>query len=126
MKVCFPVKSDNGMNSEVFGHFGSAPIFVTVDTELKVVEIINNKDLGHDHGKCSPMKALNGKAVDAIVVGGIGTGAINKLNGMGISVYKALKGTVMENLVKFEDKLLSVMSAEDTCGGHSHSGNCAH
>ncbi|RME41495.1 MAG: diguanylate cyclase, partial [Deltaproteobacteria bacterium] len=33
MKVCFPVNNDQGLESEVYGHFGSAPAFVVVDTE---------------------------------------------------------------------------------------------
>ena len=28
MKVCFPVKSNEGMNSIPYNHFGSAPEFV--------------------------------------------------------------------------------------------------
>ena len=28
MKMCFPVESDQGLESKVFGHFGSAPVFV--------------------------------------------------------------------------------------------------
>ena len=67
MKVCFPVESDKGLDSEVYDHFGSAPVFVVFDTEIKSINTINNQDLGHVHGKCSPLKALDGKMVDAIV-----------------------------------------------------------
>ena len=35
MKVCFPVEKNEGINSVVYGHFGSAPAFVMVDTERK-------------------------------------------------------------------------------------------
>jgi len=28
MKVCFPVKSNEGMDSTPYGHFGTAPMFV--------------------------------------------------------------------------------------------------
>jgi len=37
MKVGFPVELDEGMESKVYGHFGSAPAFVVVDTEKKEV-----------------------------------------------------------------------------------------
>ncbi len=84
MKICFPVESDKGLDSDVFGHFGSAPIFVAFDTLTKSIDTISNQDLGHAHGMCNPLKALDGKMVDVIIVGGIGAGAINKLNGMGI------------------------------------------
>ncbi len=124
MKICFPVESDKGLDSEVYGHFGSAPVFVVCDTEAASVDSINNQDLGHAHGMCSPLKALDGKMVDAIVVGGIGAGAINKLNGMGIRVYRASEGTVRENTERFQNGALPEMTLKHACQGHG--GGCAH
>ncbi len=124
MKICFPVESDKGLDSVVFGHFGSAPQFVVFDTKVKSIGTIDNQDLGHAHGKCSPLKALDGKMVDIIIVGGIGAGAINKLNQMGIKVYKALKNTVQDNIQLFESNTMSEMTIAQTCGGHT--GGCGH
>lgn len=124
MKICFPVESDKGLESEVFGHFGSAPRFVVFDTEANSINTINNQDLGHVHGMCNPLKALDGKMVDIIIVGGIGAGAINKLNEMGIKVYKASKGTIQDNIKLFESNTMSEMTLEQTCGGHA--GGCGH
>lgn len=118
MKLCFPVESDKGLDSEVFGHFGSAPFFVVFDTETKSIETINNRDLGHGHGMCSPLKALAGKTVDVIVVGGIGAGAVIQLKGIGIKVYKASKGTVRNNIGLFDSNTMSEITAEHACGGH--------
>ena len=122
MKICFPVESDQGLESEVYGHFGSASVFVVFDTEAKSIDTINNQDLGHVHGMCSPLKALDGKKVDAIVVGGIGAGAINKLNNMSIKVYRAAQGTVQVNIELFENNTLSEISIDQACGGHA--GGC--
>ena len=36
--------------------------------------------------------------VDAIAVGGIGMGALMKLQGQGIRVYRAVRGTVGQNV----------------------------
>ena len=124
MKICFPVESDKGLNSDVFGHFGSAPLFVVFDTESKSVGTIENQDLGHVHGMCDPLKALNEKKLDAIVVGGIGAGAINKLNGMGIKVYKALNSSVQGNIELFIKNTLPEMTIDQACGGHA--GGCGH
>ncbi len=124
MKICFPVESDRGLDSEVFGHFGSAPFFLIFNSETKSIDTINNQDLGHAHGMCNPLEALNGRRVDAIVVGGIGAGAINKLNGMGIQVYRALKGTIQDNIALFEKSTMSEIKAEHACGGHA--GGCGH
>ena len=124
MKICFPVESDKGLESEIFGHFGSAPLFVVFNTQDKEVATINNQDLGHIHGQCNPMKALNGKMVDAIIVGGIGAGAITGLNRMGIKVYRASQGTIQENIAQFESGSLMEMTLAHTCGGHID--GCAH
>ncbi len=33
MKICFPVQENEGLGSRVYNHFGSAPMFIVVDTE---------------------------------------------------------------------------------------------
>lgn len=124
MKICFPVESDNGLSSSIFGHFGSAPFFIMFNDQDNTTATINNQDLGHIHGQCNPMKALNGKMVDAIVVGGIGAGAITGLNKMGIKVYKASMGNIQDNIRQFKAGSLMEMSMAHTCGGHI--GGCAH
>jgi len=124
MKLCFPVKTDNGLDSNIFGHFGSAPFFVVFNTENEEVSTINNQDLNHIHGQCNPMKALNGKMMDAIIVGGIGGGAITGLNNMGIKVYKAGKGNIHEHIKFFNAGILTEMTMAHTCGGHGDA--CGH
>lgn len=122
MKLCLPVENDNGMDSLVYGHFGSAPMFILHDSETNEIEIINNQNMHHAHGMCSPLQALNGKVVDAIVVGGIGAGAINKLNTMGIKVFRASENTVQNNIDLFKKSLLPELTANDACV-HNNSGN---
>lgn len=118
MKLCFPVESSNGLDSIVYGHFGSAPSFVVFHSDTKEISNINNQNLGHEHGKCNPVQALNGQSVDAIVVGGIGAGAINKLNTMGIKVYQAMEPTVRGNIELFEKNSLHEISLESACNHH--------
>ncbi len=125
MKICFPVETDKGLDSDVFGHFGSAPLFVVYDTDENSVNTINNQDLGHVHGMCNPIKALDGKMVDAVIVGGIGAGAVNKLNEMGIKVYKAQKVSVQDNISLFQNSTIPEMTLSQTCSGHTASG-CGH
>ncbi|MGL5478705.1 MAG: metalloregulator ArsR/SmtB family transcription factor [Clostridium sp.] len=121
VRVCFPVKENEGMSSMPYGHFGTAPLFVICDLEKKEVRTINNGDLGHEHGKCQPMKALGGEDIDAVIVGGIGAGAITKLNSMGIKVYKAVSGDIESNIKALELNELQEFSSTHTC---SH--NCTH
>ena len=122
MKVCFPVKSNEGMSSIPYNHFGSAPEFVICDLESNSVKAIGNGDLGHEHGKCQPIKALSGEIVDAVVVGGIGKGAIVKLNSMGIKVYQAIDGTIGDNIDSLNKGELKEFDSNHTC---NHDG-CSH
>ena len=124
MKVCFPVQTDEGVESQVYGHFGSAPVFIVVDTEEKDVQRINNRDLHHAHGACNPIMALGGQRVDALVVGGIGGGALMKLNAMGVRVYEAGTRSVKENLALLKENKLQELSLEHSC--RAHEGGCGH
>ena len=126
MKLCIPVERNEGLESQVYGHFGSAPLFVVVDTETSAVLEIINRDLHHDHGACSPLKALGGVEVDAVVVGGIGAGALMGLNRAGLKVYQALGATIADNLAMLAKVALPELSAEQVCGGHSHGHGCGH
>jgi len=126
MKICFPVQQDEGFDSSVYNHFGSAPVFVVVDTETNGIASINNRDQHHVHGACNPMKALDNQKVDAIVVGGIGAGALARLNQMGIAVHRSQAPTVRENVSLFAAQQLPVLTMQGCCGGHSKDGGCAH
>ncbi|MFA6413736.1 MAG: NifB/NifX family molybdenum-iron cluster-binding protein [Syntrophales bacterium] len=124
MKVCFAVQKDEGMDSAVFGHFGSAPAFMVVDTEHQSIELVNNRDMIHAHGACNPIMALGGQNVGAVVVGGIGGGALMKLNAAGIKVYGSMAGTIKGNIDLLMTNRLPEFSMENTCAGHQ--GGCGH
>ncbi len=126
MKVCFPVQNDEGIDSRVYNHFGSAPLFVLVDTETNAVGVINNKDQHHSHGACNPIKALDNQKIDAVVVGGIGGGALSRLNQSGIKVYRAQSHTIKENVALFLSGKLQQFTLQGCCGGHSNGADCAH
>lgn len=124
MKICFPTEDLKGLESTVYGHFGSAPGFVIVDTETMEAHEISNKDLHHAHGMCQPLKALGGHKVDGVVVGGIGMGALMKLQAEGITVYRALEGSVRESIRFIQEGKLPQFGIEHTCAGHA--GGCGH
>jgi len=126
MKICFPVAQDKGLESEVYGHFGSAPLFIVVDTDAGTVGKITNNNQHHAHGMCNPILALDNQHVDAIVVGGIGAGALNKLNASGIRVFQARAATVQANVDLFAGKNLPEYTLQQCCGGHGPGSGCAH
>jgi predicted Fe-Mo cluster-binding NifX family protein len=126
MKVCFAVQENQGVDSTVYNHFGSAPLFVMVDTDVDGATVVDNQDKNHVHGACNPIMAMGGRDVDAVVVGGIGAGAIRGLNSKGIKVYRSMASTVKENLTLLKDKKLPELLIQNACGGHGHQGGCAH
>ncbi|MBU0987701.1 MAG: diguanylate cyclase [Proteobacteria bacterium] len=126
MKIAFPTQENMGIDSPVYSHFGSARFFIVVDAKTGEIETENNKDLDHIHGKCQPLVALGGKTVNVVVVGGIGKGALHKLGNAGIAAYRAVEGTVAENLELFRAGKLPEFTMEHTCSGHQINGQCAH
>jgi predicted Fe-Mo cluster-binding NifX family protein len=68
------------------------------------------------------MKALGGQQIDALVVGGIGGGALMRLNAMGVKVYGAEAQTIRENLQLLSRNHLSELSMNNAC--QAHEGGC--
>ncbi len=127
MRIAFPCQDDRGAESSVYGHFGSAPFFILVGSEDGFVKTIPNRDREHVHGNCQPLKALGGEKVDAVVVGGIGAGALMGLQAGGIKVYRGVEGTVKENLELIRAGHLPEFTFDQTCAGHDGpKGRCSH
>jgi predicted Fe-Mo cluster-binding NifX family protein len=128
MRICIPTHEDNGLSSTVCEHFGSAPWYVIVDSDTGASRAIANA--GHparSHGACTPLAALRGQAIDALVVGGIGAGALARLDEAGIAVYRADAATVAQLVRRCEAGQLARMSPGLACAGHGHPhGPCSH
>ncbi len=123
MKVCIPAAEGNGLQSHPFGHFGSAPYFVVHDLSSSTTEVLDNGNQHHAHGGCQPLAALEGRNVDAIIVGGIGVRAIGKLNASGVRVYRAQEGTIADNIQALKSGTLVEMTPDAGCSQH---GGCEH
>lgn len=126
MKIAFPTQKPDGLDSVVYGHFGSAAAFVIVNTKTDEVYSVANKDANHPHGQCQPLKALGGEAVNGVVTGGIGGGALHRLNVTGVTVYRAVEGTVADNIELVKEGKLPEIRMNQTCGGHGPGGGCTH
>ena len=126
MKVCFPVQKNEGIESKVYNHFGTAAMFVVMDTETKEILVLANRDQHHVHGACNPIRALGDHKVDAIVVGGIGGGALRGLNQSGIRVYQAQAQNIKENVAMFLNSALPEVTSMHCCSGHTQGSGCAH
>ncbi len=128
MKVCFPVEAAEGLNSMVYGHFGSAPAFLMVDTETNQAESVAGASEHGFGGQCQPLSKFGGREVDALVVAGIGGGALMRLGAAGIKVFRAVEGTVQDNLDLLARGVLPHFEPGQVCQGHArdHGGGCAH
>lgn len=125
MNICIPIETDQGIESEVYGHFGSAPGFLIVDTDTLEIRSITNNNEHHAHGMCQPVAAIAGEKVDGIVVGGIGGGALMKFNQAGYKVFYSQFATVKETVAAFKAGTLREFAVENACGGHNHGGGCS-
>ena len=118
MKICIPTETNKGKDAAVYSHFGSASFFTIYDTDNGAVEIITNANQHHAHGMCQPMAALAGKNVNAVVTGGAGSGAIQKLNQGGIKVYRAISGTDADVAAQFSKDKLEEISVQNAGAHH--------
>ena len=123
MKICIPTKTNEGKTASVFAHFGSAPFFTICDTDNDMIKIISNANEHHSHGMCQPMAALNGQSVNAVITGGAGARAIQKLNEGGIRVFRAIPGTVADIMAGFSQGRLEEMTAVNACIQHDCQGH---
>lgn len=122
MKLCFPVTQDQGLDSVVYGHFGSAPRFMVVDATTGQTTLVDNSDKVHAHGACNPAQAVAGLDIDGIVVGGIGRGALISLNRAGLRVFQAQGELIRDTIAALQNTGLQEFAPGSVCGGHSHAG----
>jgi predicted Fe-Mo cluster-binding NifX family protein len=126
MKIAIPVGESRGLESPVYGHFGSAPAFVLVDSETLAIESLGNRDQVHEHGQCRPLQAFAGTKPDAVAVRGIGAGALRGLRSAGIRVYQTSGQTVAEVVTLLGTGDLKEIDEQSTCAGHGGDSGCPH
>ena len=119
MKLCLPVTENNGIESNVSEHFGSAPYFMIVDTDTLLCNAITNTNSEHSHGMCQPLSVLSAHKFDGIVVGGIGAGALNKLRASNIKVFKTEHKNITDTIKAYKENSLKEMTPEASCSHHN-------
>ena len=120
MKICIPIIEDRGLESPVSAHFGSAPLFALCDTATGDIRTIDNRNAQHEHGMCQPLAAIGGQGVEAVVVGGIGRGAMMKLQAGGVRVFLGAPATVADALAAHKAGALPEATPDMACAGHGH------
>ena len=101
MKIAIPTDNGNGLKDAVAEHFGRAKSFLIYDMETKTSNVYPNPEA--TGGSQLPPDFLYSQGVDAVVVFSLGPMAYNKFKDYRIKMYKAIPGSVSENIKKFED-----------------------
>lgn len=130
MKVCFPIATDNGLSSELFSHFASAPLFLIVDSASGETSAVENYDPNAPGKGCDPFGALQGRPIDAIVVDAIGDAVHQTMNMCGFRVYSATSKNLqqlIEALKKEQLEEIEPFYSQDAgrCGDEEE-GGCDH
>jgi len=112
MKVALAV--DNNMITE---HFGYCEYFVVYEVSGKEVlgsEIIKNPS--HQAGFLP--KFLKEHNIDVVIVGNMGTNAVNRLKALNIEYYLGAKGKLVDVLNQYLEGTL--VSSDESCNQHMH------
>jgi predicted Fe-Mo cluster-binding NifX family protein len=134
MKICFPIAANNGLDSELFNHFASSPLFLIVDSESNDVEAVENCDPQAPEKGCNPFAALQGRNLDAIVVDAIGDAIHQTMNMCGYRVYSANSTNLRQLVEALKKEQLEMIEpfysqdagqcgdddAEEGCDDHDH------
>jgi len=120
MKLCIATRTNEGAHAPAHDHFGSAPYFALHSPADNAWETIPNANAEHDHGACQPMASIAGRGVTAVVCGGMGARAVQKLNAQGVRVFRSNPGTASEMAARYLAGGLPEITVADACAGHDH------
>ena len=128
MKVAFPVKENNGLESIIDDHFGVAPNFLIVDLETRQLALKENRKLSAEGSKCKTGVFKKKDQVDAVITRCMGDGSQRSLMSSDIKIYQAQKNTILENLELFEKDELKLFHIFDFCQTKKNKkeGGCGH
>lgn len=120
MKIAFPVKDDQGLNSVMDEHFGVAKQFLILDTDTGQYTISANKKLESGGSSCKTGVLSKKTEIEAVVTKCMGDGSQRNLAKKDIRVFQAQKDTVKENLALFEKDELKLFHMFDFCKTHKN------
>ena len=109
-EVAFPTEGNN-LDAVVSDHFGRARNFLVYDLEKRNFEVYPNPEA---RGKrILPPRFLKQLDVDGVVSFGLGLPAFSLFENLGIKMFKAVKGSVEDNLEKLKEDSLQDLTEED-------------
>lgn len=122
MKIAVPLRADGQIDSH-FGHCDSFNVF-TISDEREIVEIEPVKSPEGCGCKSNIAGVLAAKGVSVMLAGGIGNGAINVLNAVGINVIRGCAGNAGESVKQYVAGELA--DSGEVCHHHESGHVCNH
>lgn len=119
--VAIACETAAGLGGDVSGHFGHSPFFVVatiVGGQVTTSRTVASP--GHGSG-CSMPGFVQSLGASAVLVGGIGPGAVNGLGRCGIDVVAGVSGNAGEALKSYAAGTL--VAGTPGCQGHGHGGH---
>ncbi len=112
MKVGFPVEYNFGLESRVYEHFGSAPLFLIVDSESYDFQAVPNRRGGNG---CHQWTSLLAQGCRGVVVEGIGKNAFEQLREAGVAIYRGCGMKIADALAMLRSHRLQELDGPMEC-----------
>lgn len=118
------VTYDDGLVFQHFGHTEAFKVYTVEDGKVVDSQVVSSD--GQGHGALAGL--LSDKAIDALVCGGIGMGAVNALSDYGIRVYAGVSGNADEAVERLLAGTLEYGTGANCSHHHDdgHSCSCHH
>ncbi len=116
MKIAVPTKENNQIDAH-FGHCEFYQIYTVSDQN----QVISKERMDSPQGcgcKSNIAEVFENEGIKIMLAGGIGDGAVNKLNAHGVSVIRNCQGDVTKLVQQYLAG--SVKDSGTNCAAHSH------
>ena len=131
MRIGIPILKDEGLDSEVSGHFGHAEFFMIVDLkEVQENKVVRDADVDSlvnelkvvsnlvEHACASIVDLIMSSNVDMLIVEGIGGRPFQLFKQNGVKIFSGGFGTIKEVIRDYLNGMLHELQA-GSCG-HSN------
>ncbi len=122
MKIAVPIKENNQIDAH-FGHCEFYQIYSVSDQN----QVTSNERMDSPQGcgcKSNIAEVFEKEGIKIMLAGGIGDGAINKLNAHGVHVIRNCQGDVTELVQQYLAG--KVTDGGFNCAAHEHEHNCSY
>jgi predicted Fe-Mo cluster-binding NifX family protein len=113
--VAIPSEDDKCLASKVAEHFRSSPYFTIVDIDgmrIQHCQAVKNSEI------TSPVTLFRSLGVNVALVDRIGSGQLQLLKKIGVSVLNGASADVEFTLAQYLDGKLSLVDNAPSCSGH--------